>query len=73
MDPDACFSMLLEKIVRGDWDDAAEYAESLQGWLLRGGFPPGSGKIRKTSIDALLSWLIEHPQRDQNSSDQKGE
>ena len=64
MDPDACFSLLLENMVLGDWDDAAENAESLQSWLRRGGFPPGGGKIRKTSIYALLNWLIQHPERD---------
>ena len=63
MDPDACFSMLLENFVRGEWEDAAENAESLQVWLRRGGFPPGGGRIRKTSIDALLNWLIKHPNR----------
>ena len=47
MDPDACFSMLLEKIVHGDWDDAAEYAESLQGWLLRGGFPRAAARFAR--------------------------
>ncbi len=64
MDPDACFSMLLEEIAHGEWDDAAEHAESLQRWMRSGGFPPGGGKIRKTSIYALLNWLISHPERD---------
>ena len=71
MDPDACFSMLLENFVRGEWEDAAENAESLQVWLRRGGFPPGGGRIRKTSIDALLNWLIKHPNRDPDYSMQK--
>jgi len=64
MDPDACFSMLLEEIAHGEWDDAAEHAESLRRWMRSGGFPPGGGKIRKTSIYALLNWLINHPERD---------
>ena len=64
MDPDATFSALLEEIEAGEWDDAAEHAESLRTWLQRGGFPPGGGKLRKPSIDALLRWLINHPNRD---------
>lgn len=64
MDPDATFSAMLEEIVHGEWDDAAEHAESLRNWLLRGGFLPGGGKLRKTSIYALLRWLINHPDRD---------
>lgn len=64
MDPDATFSALLEEIEDGEWDDAAEHAESLRTWLQRGGNPPGGGKLRKTSIDALLRWLINHPNRD---------
>ncbi len=63
MDPDATFSEMLEEIVHGEWDNAAEHAESLRTWLQRGGFPPGGGKLRKTSVHALLRWLIEHPDR----------
>lgn len=64
MDPDACFSMQLEEFANSEWDDAAEHAESLQHWMRNGGFPPGGGRIRKTSIYALLKWLISHPERD---------
>jgi len=67
MDPDASFSMLLEEIANGEWDDAAEHAESLQDWLQRGGFPPGGGKIRMTSIYALLNW-VHHWQRQGQAS-----
>lgn len=64
MDPDACLSAILEEIVNGEWDDAAEHAESLRTWMLDGGFPPGGGKLRKTSVYSLLRWLINHPDRD---------
>lgn len=33
MDPNACFAMLLENIVQGEWNEAAENAESLQSWM----------------------------------------
>ena len=56
--------MILENIVLGDWHEAGENAENLRDWMNNGGFPPGSGKLRKTSINALLKWLIAHPKRD---------
>jgi len=46
-----------------EWIDAAEYAEILRGWMMKGGFPPGGGKLRKTSIYSLLRWLA-HSKRD---------
>lgn len=72
MEPDASFSMLLEEIANGEWDDAVEHAESLHNWLRRGGFPPGGGKIRKTSIYALLYWVLQNPQRDPDLLKRKG-
>jgi len=59
-----CFSMILENIVHEEWYDAAQNAENLRDWMNKGGFPPGGGKLRKTSINALLKWLIAHPKRD---------
>ena len=56
--------MILENISDGAWGDAAEHAENLRDWMNKGGFPPGSSKLRKTSINALLKWLISHPNRD---------
>ena len=56
--------MILENIVEESWDDAAQNAENLRDWMIKGGFPPGGGKLRRTSIDALLEWLITHPKRD---------
>ena len=64
MDPDACFSAMIEQIAHQEWDDGAESAESLQQWMRDGGFPPGGGKLRKTSVYALLRWVIDHPERD---------
>ena len=65
MDPDACFSTIIEHIVCEQWDDAAYHAESLKTWMTRGGFPPGGGRIRKTSICSLLTWLIHPPGREE--------
>lgn len=64
IDPDECFAMILENIVHGEWSDAAENAENLRDWMMNGGFPPGGRKLCKTSIYALLRWLITHPNRD---------
>lgn len=56
--------MILENIVHEEWYDAAQNAENLHDWMNKGGFPPGGGKLRNTSINALLKWLIAHPKRD---------
>ena len=63
MDPDACFSMILDSIAGEEWIGAAQHAENLRTWLSKGGFPPGGGKIRTSSINALLDWLLAHPER----------
>jgi hypothetical protein len=63
MDPDACLSTIFENVADGEWTDAAHCAEDLRNWISKGGFPPGGGKLRDTSIAALLNWLIAHPQR----------
>lgn len=64
MDPDECLAMILENIAHEEWNDAAENAENLRDWMMKGGFPPGGGKLRKMSIYSLLRWLISHPERD---------
>ena len=64
IDPNEAFAMILENIVHEEWYDAATNAENLRTWLNKGGFPPGGDKLRKTSIDMLLRWLIAHPKRD---------
>ena len=58
--------MILENIVLGDWQEAGENAENLHDWMKKGGFPPGGGKLRKTSIYMLLRWLISNLKRDDN-------
>ena len=64
MDPDECLAMILENIAHEEWADAAENAENLRDWMMKGGFPPGGGKLRESSIQALVEWVISHPQRD---------
>jgi hypothetical protein len=68
MDPDATFAAILERISDEDWTEAAIQATSLKRWLRAGGFAPGSGKIRMTSIHALLNWLIKHSERHSDSA-----
>ncbi len=48
MDPDECLAMILENIAYEEWTDAAENAENLRDWMMKGGFPPGGGKLRQT-------------------------
>ena len=64
MDPDATFAEILECISDEDWTEAASQATSLERWLRAGGFAPGGGKIRISSIHALLNWLINRSERD---------
>lgn len=40
MDPQQTLADLLTAMNEKRWDDAKEFAEALQGWLTRGGFPP---------------------------------
>lgn len=64
IDPDETFATILENIVLEEWYDAATNAENLHDWMKKGGFHPGGGRLRKTSIYMLLEWLIAHPKRD---------
>ena len=63
MDPDACFCLILDSIVEDDWTAAADHADDLRNWLSKGGFPPGGGKLRRSSIDGMLDWLISQSSR----------
>jgi hypothetical protein len=40
MDPQATWDLLLDAYQEQDWPLVTERAESLLGWLARGGFPP---------------------------------
>ena len=57
MDPNTCFSELLEAIAAGEQHDAHDHAENLLMWLDRGGFSPGSGKLRENSIREFCDWV----------------
>lgn len=62
MDPDACFSELLEAIAASDFQDAYDHAEYLLTWLDRGGFAPGGGKLRLSAVRGFCSWVkLQHP------------
>lgn len=73
MDPDACFAMLLENVADDEFAGAAELAESLQHWLSRGGFPPGGGRLRRTSLDSFLAWVASPGNRHLDDVSSKGE
>ena len=53
MDPDTCFSMILDCVAADEWAEAARYAEDLREWMMKGGFPPGGGKLRQ-DVDLCL-------------------
>jgi hypothetical protein len=57
MDPDACFSELLEAIAASDFQDACDHAENLLAGLDRGGFAPGGGKLRLTAVRGFCTWV----------------
>ncbi len=40
MDPQQCWTDLLEALKRNDWDAAQELADALSAWLRKNGFPP---------------------------------
>ena len=40
MDPHATWTELLQALLDDDWPAALDAAETLAGWLRRGGFPP---------------------------------
>ena len=50
MDPNACFSDLIEAIAEDDEELAQERASDLLYWLSRGGFAPGGGQLRENAI-----------------------
>ena len=57
MDPDACFSELLEAISAHENAEAYDHAENLLAWLDRGGFAPGDAKLRENSIREFCNWV----------------
>lgn len=65
MDPDTTMSKLFEHLASGEWGDAGEKAQFLLDWLARGGFPPGGGRFRRSSLTAFLNWVIkQQPEED---------
>lgn len=64
MDPNVCFSMILDSMADQEWIGAVQHAENLRAWMAKGGAPPGGGRIRTRSIRALLEWLASLPQND---------
>ena len=45
MDPQATWNEMLEAVSLRDWEEAGERAESLLGWMRRGGVPPQTAEI----------------------------
>ena len=58
MDPDACFCLLLEADAAMETDQVYEHAKNLREWLDKGGFYPGGGKLRESSIDTWVNQKI---------------
>ena len=57
MDPDACFSELLDALACARAQAACDRADDLLAWLDRGGFPPGGGKLRLSAIGDFCTWV----------------
>lgn len=65
MDPDACLSELFESLAESNWHEAAEKAVALLEWMAQGGFLPGGGRLRPSSLAAFLHWVVkQQPQED---------
>ena len=57
MDPDTCFTELLQAVASEEAEVAHEHADHLLAWLDRGGFPPGGGKLGVSAIRHLCNWI----------------
>lgn len=57
MDPDACLTELIDAVAAGDGQEAYDHADNLLMWLNRGGFAPGGGKLRLSSIRSFCNWV----------------
>ena len=57
MDPDTCFSELVEAVSGNEESEAYDHAEDLLNWLDRGGFAPGGDKLRESSIRMFCEWV----------------
>ena len=51
MDPQATWNALLEEWMRCNWQEVAELAEALLGWLKKNGFPPETIGERRMGAD----------------------
>ena len=54
MDPDACLKVLFVLMAQGDYAAAGQKASDLLEWLGKGGFAPGVGKLRESSLRSFL-------------------
>ena len=64
MDPDACFSDLLDSLARDEYAQACDHAENLLVWLDSNGFIPGGGRLRASSIRAFCVWAMANYQKE---------
>ena len=54
MDPDAALSDVFDAVADREPERAAELAENLLAWIDRGGFVPGGGRLRTSSLVRFL-------------------
>ncbi len=59
MDPNACFSELLEALACDDYDDALVAATNLREWFEKDGFTPGADLINRNSILVFCEWVMD--------------
>lgn len=65
MDPNVAWSNLIDAIENDDWVEAAEIADTLLDWTVKGGFPPDiTGKhavdrlIVRNLAEAVAAWDV---------------
>lgn len=63
MDPTACLKRIIKARRDGNDEEACDAAHDLQGWLIRGGFPPDFAKLtddeRKFVTHGLCCGVID--------------
>ena len=64
MDPDAALSDVFDAVADRDPERAAELAENLLHWIDHGGFLPGGGRLRQSSLERFLRDTIPEEEPD---------
>lgn len=78
MDPQVAWDEMLAAILKRDWDQTAERAESLLEWMRKGGFPPQTAAVtmriqwNRTMAEFGCLMALQHVQKARRRTDRKG-